>query len=90
MALAVSMDAIIWHRNTSRPGMKKLAVRVSGLNSTRGRTSTGSGRPASTCFSDSWRARLLLTFRAAAATLDSDPSTSTSTWAVSPAAMRRE
>ena len=29
---------------TIRPGMKKLAERVSGLNRTRGRASTGSGR----------------------------------------------
>ena len=34
MALADSMVAIIWHRTTIRPGMKKLAERVSGLNRT--------------------------------------------------------
>ena len=37
MALADSMIAIIWHMTTIRPGMKKLAERVSGLNRTRGR-----------------------------------------------------
>ena len=44
MALAESMMAIIWHMTTIRPGMKKLAERVSGLNRIRGRASTGSGR----------------------------------------------
>ena len=40
-----SMIAIIWLSTTIKPGMKKLGERVSGLKSTRGRESTGMGRP---------------------------------------------
>ena len=44
---------------------------MSGLNSTRGRASTGIARLLSTTFSDSSRAMALLTFSAVDATLDS-------------------
>src|SRR5262245_35147442 len=90
MLSANAIVPIIWQRMTIRPGMKKLAERVSGLKRTRGRDSTGSGLPLSTRASDSCRAMALPTLTASAAMLDSVPSTRTRTWAVSPASSLRE
>ena len=90
IALAVSITAIIWQRTTIRPGMKKFGDRVSGLNRTRGRASTGSGAPFASRASDSSSAIAAPTFTASAATVDSEPSTSSRTCPVCPAWSRRE